>query len=68
LFNAKGLTHHNHRGRVFTFRRKRALERKIATKHPPRRGKTDANPAKRIANPGGGMIIAKTEKTSSSTS
>jgi hypothetical protein len=44
------------------------LEQKIATKHPQRRRKTDENLAKRIANPGGGKIITKAAKTSSSTS
>jgi hypothetical protein len=56
-------THHNNGGGVFTFERKRALAPKMATKHPLCRRKTEANRAKRLANPGGGKIITKTAKT-----
>jgi hypothetical protein len=60
-------THHNNGRGVFTFGRKRALEPKMATKHPQRRRKTEANRAKRLANPGGRKIIMKTAKNSSFT-
>jgi hypothetical protein len=58
-------THHNNGGGVFTSGRKGALVPKISTKHPQRRRKTDANQAKRLANPGGRKIITKTAKNSS---
>jgi hypothetical protein len=45
-------THHNNGGSVFTSGRKRASEPKMATNHPHHHGKTDANRAKRLANPG----------------
>jgi hypothetical protein len=54
-------------GSVFTSERKRALEPKMATKHPQRRRKTGANPEKRLANPGRRKIITKTAKNSSFT-
>jgi hypothetical protein len=60
-------THHNNGGGVFTSERKRALEPKMATKHPLRRRKTEGGRAKRLANPGGGKIITKTAKNSSFT-
>ena len=47
-----GKNTHNYGGGVFTSGRKRALEPKMATKHPQRRRKTGANRAKRLANPG----------------
>jgi hypothetical protein len=58
-------THHNNGGGVFTSGRKRALEPKMATKHPQRHRKTDANRAKRLANPGMRKIITETAKNSS---
>jgi hypothetical protein len=60
-------THHNNGGGVFTSERKRALEPKMATKRPLRRRKTEANRAKRLANPGRRKIITKTAKNSSFT-
>jgi hypothetical protein len=60
-------THHNSGGGVFTSERKMALEPKLATKHSQGRRKTEANRAKRLANPGDGRIITKTAKISSFT-
>jgi hypothetical protein len=54
-------------GGVFTSGTKRALEPKMASKHLPRRRKTEADRAKRLANPGDGRIITKTAKISSFT-
>jgi hypothetical protein len=56
----------NHRGGVFTSKRKRALGAKRASEHPQRRRKTEANQAKRLANPGGRKIMTNTVKNSSS--
>jgi hypothetical protein len=49
------------------YERKRALEPKLAKKHPLCQSKTEANQAKRLANPGDGRIIMKTAKNSSLT-
>jgi hypothetical protein len=44
-------THHNNGGGVFTSERNEGLEPEMASKHPQRHRKTEANLAKRLAIP-----------------
>jgi hypothetical protein len=57
----------SHGGGAFTSVGKRALERRMASKHLQRQRKPGQTGQKRLANPGDGRIITKTAKNSSFT-